>query len=177
MAETATETVNPAGDTADGQTVEPTVPVDPAAPQPQAAQASGTSRFPLPAGKVTPIGLKNELVRLGKAPADIKPQMFYTFVKNPGKNDPFPVKHYDAAGKEYDTPMVQGTLTITRPGLVLEDGVAWWDRRKARSTQPATTAEGTAAAGAPVAAAPPAEVAQAQAAEPQGEDETFNEAE
>jgi hypothetical protein len=173
--ETETGTVDPAaGETADGQNVEPTQ-AEPT-PQPQAAQASGTSRFPLPAGKVTPIGLKNALVQQGKAPADIKPQMFYTFVKNPGKNDPFPVKHYDAAGKEYDTPMVQGTVTITRPGLDLEAGVAWWDRRRARSTQAATTTEGTATAGAP-ATAPPAEVAAAQATEPEGDNTEFNEAE
>jgi hypothetical protein len=101
-------------------------------------------RFNLPAGKVTPIQLKNELVKRGLAPKDIKPQQFYTFVKNPGKTDPFPVMHYDEDGIEYDQPQINEgeTRAWTRPGLNLEDGVAWWERRKARggtSGKPAGT--------------------------------------
>jgi hypothetical protein len=92
-------------------------------------------RFPLPAGKVTPIQLKNELVRRGLAPKDIKPQQFYTFVKNPGKTDPFPVMHYDEDGIEYDKPQINDgeTRAWTRPGLDLEAGVQWWERRKTRT--------------------------------------------
>jgi hypothetical protein len=96
--------------------------------------AVGT-RFPLPDGKVTPIQLKNELVKRGLAPKDIKPQQFYTFVKNPGKTDPFPVKHYDEDGIEYDEPQINDgeTRAWTRPGLDLEEGVAWYQRRAART--------------------------------------------
>jgi len=92
-------------------------------------------RFSLPAGKVTPIQLKNELVKRGLAPKDIKPQQFYTFVKNPGKTDPFPVKHYDEDGIEYDDPQINEgeTRAWTRPGLDLEAGVEWWQRRKERT--------------------------------------------
>jgi hypothetical protein len=104
----------------------------------------GTQRFGLPEGKVTPIQLKNELVKRGHAPKDIKPQQFYTFVKNPGKQDPFPVKHYDEDGIEYDTAQINEgeTRAWTRPGLDLEEGVEWYTRRKARggtSGKPAGT--------------------------------------
>src|ERR1700745_3578641 len=95
-------------------------------------------RFSRPHSKVTPIQLKNELVKRGLAPKDIKPQQFYTFVKNPGKQDPFPVKHYDEDGIEYDEPQINEgeTRAWTRPGLDLEEGVAWYERRKARGGTP-----------------------------------------
>src|ERR1700746_3532227 len=101
-------------------------------------------RFSLPDGKDTQIHPKNELVKSGPAPKDIKPQQFYTFVKNPGKQDPFPVKHYDEDGIEYDEPQINEgeTRAWTRPGLDLEEGVAWYERRKARggtSGKPAGT--------------------------------------
>jgi hypothetical protein len=101
----------------------------------QADAGTGMQRFALPEGKITPIQLKNELVKRGLAPKDIKPQQFYTYVKNPGKTDPFPVKHYDEDGIEYDTPQINDgeTRAWTRPGLDLEEGVAWWERRKTRT--------------------------------------------
>src|SRR5260370_33606284 len=91
---TATETETPdstgAADETDDETTEST------------SNGGGTQRFNLPEGKVTPIQLKNELVKRGHAPKDIKPPQFYTFVRNPGKQDPVPVKHYDEDGIEDD---------------------------------------------------------------------------
>jgi hypothetical protein len=124
---TATETETPeVTDGAAAETVDESTTV---------ATGVGGSKFNLPAGKVTPIQLKNELVKRGHAPADIKPQQFYTFVKNPGKQDPFPVKHYDEDGIEYDTAQVNPgeTRAWTRPGLDMEAGVEWFLRRKERT--------------------------------------------
>jgi len=149
MAETATETENTAAET-----------------------AAPNTRFPLPEGKVTPIQLKNKLVQLGKTPKITQPQMFYTFVNNPGKADPFPVKHYAEDGTEYAQKGGPDGTVNTRPGLDMDEGVAWWDRRKTRIAEKATAATTPAEA-----AAPSAEVTEAQAAEPDAEDEGFTEAE
>jgi hypothetical protein len=151
---------------------------DGAAAETVETNGAGGTRFGLPDGKVTPIQLKNELVKRGHAPKDIKPQQFYTFVKNPGKTDPFPVKHYDEDGIEYDEPQVNDgeTRAWTRPGLDLEEGVAWYLRRQQRtgtSGKPGTA--GT--SGKP--GSTRHQAAQAQVDEPEdesGEDE-FSEAE
>ena len=134
--------------------------------------AAPSTRFPLPEGKVTPIQLKNKLIQLGKTAKSTQPQMFYTFVNNPGKTDPFPVKHYAEDGTEYAQKGGPDGNVATRPGLDLDEGVAWWDRRKARIADKAT-----AAAANTEASEPPAAVAEAQAAEPEGEDGDFTEAE
>jgi hypothetical protein len=112
-------------------------------------------RHDVPDDKVTPIALKNHLVKEGLAPKDTKPQQFYTFVKNPGKNDPFPAKHYDADGNEYSEPQTHpetGDVT-TRPGLDLEAGVAWWKRRLERIANKSTGAADATAATTPAEAA------------------------
>ena len=132
--------------------------------------AAVNTRFPLPEGKVTPIQLKNKLIQLGKTPKATQPQMFYTFVNNPGKADPFPVKHYAEDGTEYAQKGGSDGNVSTRPGLDMDEGVAWWDRRKTRIAEKATATTTEAAA-------PPAEVAQAQADEPGAEDGDFTEAE
>jgi hypothetical protein len=147
MAETATETENTAAET-----------------------AAPNTRFSLPEGKVTPIQLKNKLIQLGKTPKATQPQMFYTFVNNPGKADPFPVKHYAEDGTEYPQKGGPDGNVNTRPGLDLDEGVAWWDRRKARIAEKATAT--TTEASEPVPA-----VAEAQATEPEGADGDFHEAE
>lgn len=155
MAETATETTQ-AADTA----------------------AEVSTRFPLPDGKVTPIQLKNKLVQLGLAPKAIKPQVFYTFVNNPGKTDPFPVKHYAEDGTEHVQKGGPDGNVNTRPGLDLDEGVEWYKRRQARIAEKAagtqTNADGNTT---PTPAGGNVEAAKAQAEEPQGDDENFTEAE
>src|ERR1700760_1601269 len=115
-----------------------------AAPQPAPA-AIPTARFPLPAGVVTPIQLRNELVKQGKAPATLKPQQTYAWVKSPGKNDPFPVKWYDAEGNVYDKQPAGDNAPLTRPGIpTLQEGIDWYERKaSAPKTAPATTTPGT----------------------------------
>jgi hypothetical protein len=63
------------------------------------------------------------------APKDFQPQRMYGFIKSPGKVDPFPVKHYDASGTAFDSAQVnENGITTTRPGVILEEVVAWWGR-------------------------------------------------
>ena len=115
---------------------------EPTAEAAQAAPAVPTARFPLPAPAVPPITLRNELVKQGLAPATLKPQQAYAWVKSPGKNDPFPVKWYDAAGNVYDTQPAGDTAPLTRPGVTsLEDGIAWYQRKATAKPAPAPAAE------------------------------------
>jgi hypothetical protein len=128
-----------------------------------AANATGNTRFPLPDGIVTPIQVKNHLVQKGHAPKDTKPQVFYTFVNSssPKQADPFPVKHYEEDGTAHDVKGGPDGNKVTRPGLVLEDAVAWFLRRKERLANKGTT-EGSAATSE---AAAPADDAQVEAAQ------------
>jgi len=111
------------------------------------APGTGKTRHELPEGIVSPIKALNHLKQNGhtvkagpkagtriKAPADFKPQQMYGFVKTPGKVDPFPVKHYDAQGVEYDTPQVNSETQVvtTRPGVRLHEVGEWWSRADAR---------------------------------------------
>jgi hypothetical protein len=143
----------------------------------ETAAAATETRVAVPSNKVPPIGLKNELIKRGLAPKDTKPQTFYTFVNNPGKNDPFPVVHVDENGEEHDSKGGPDGRK-TRPVLDLEEGVEWWKRRieriKNKGTQ-ATSTEGTAQAAA--ASAPVAEVdeeAAQQAAEDEVDEQDMN---
>jgi hypothetical protein len=98
------------------------------------APAVGSNKFPLPAGIIAPIGLKNELIRRGLAPPDTRSQVFYAYVKNPGLADPFPVRFFDEDGSEYDRHQFRDGQSepFTRPGLYLDEGIAWWQRRQDR---------------------------------------------
>jgi hypothetical protein len=119
--------------------------------------ATAKKRHDVPDGIVTPIALKNHLVKEGLAPKDTKPQQFYAFVKSPGKNDPFPVKHYDAEGNEYGEAQTHPETgeTTTRPGLLLDEGVAWWKRRLERVANKSTAGAQATAATTPAEAANP----------------------
>jgi hypothetical protein len=103
---------------------------------------TGAQRHQLPEGIVSPIAALNHLKSKGhkheskgliKAPQDFKPQQMYGFVKNPGKVDPFPVKHYDADGMEYtDAQVNDHGITTTRPGVKLAEVGDWWSRADER---------------------------------------------
>jgi hypothetical protein len=94
----------------------------------------GVQRPPLPEGIVSPITALNHLKQKGHAPQDFKPQQMYGFVKNPGKTDPFPVKHYDAEGNEHAAPKVdEHGITRTRPGVKISEVVDWWGRKGERT--------------------------------------------
>jgi hypothetical protein len=97
------------------------------------AVATGKQRPQLPEGIVSPISALNTLKQRGLASQDFKPQQMYGFVKNPGKTDAFPVKHYDATGTVYDTPQInEHGITTTRPGVTVDEVVAWWGRKGER---------------------------------------------
>jgi hypothetical protein len=100
--------------------------------QPLAPITPKTARFPLPTGVVTPIELRNHLVKENIAAATLKPQQMYAYVKAPGKTDPFPVKWYDEAGNVYDKAQAD---VLTRPGIDgMQNGVDWYIRRNTPKT-------------------------------------------
>jgi hypothetical protein len=144
------------------------------APAPAPA-AVPTARFPLPTGVVTPIELRNHLVKENIAPATMKPQQMYAWVKSPGKTDPFPVKWYDVDGKVYDK---QPTDRLTRPGIAsMEIGVEWYKRRlTATPTAPAASTADAATAD-QVAGTADDEITDANTDEDAGDEGDFDEAE
>jgi hypothetical protein len=95
------------------------------------AKATPTGRSQLPQGVVSPITALNHLQSINLAPKDYKPQQMYGFVKNPGKVNPFPVKHYAGDGTEYAEPQVsEHGVTLTRPGVKIDEVVTWWKQRQ-----------------------------------------------
>jgi hypothetical protein len=100
-------------------------------------------------GFVTPIEFQKALISTGRAPADFRPQVVYSYIKNVSKVNPFPVSTDEATG---------------RPVVHLEQGLAWWDKKEElkgeRKANAATKAETKAAK----AAAKPAEAEGAEQA-------------
>jgi hypothetical protein len=121
------------------------------------------TKHKVPDGWATPIEALNVMKTQGLVPQDFPPQRMYGFVKSPGKTDPFPVKHFDAAGVQYDTAQLdEGGHTITRPGVQTDQVIEWWKGKGARDQQKAADkaakakakAEKDAAAAAKAAATP-----------------------
>ena len=84
-------------------------------------------RGDLPEGYVTPVGLAKELTerglhinREGEA-VEVKPQMVYSYIKNAPKDDPFPLE------------TVTDSIGAERNAVVLEAGIAWWERKNERT--------------------------------------------
>jgi hypothetical protein len=123
----------------------------PEAAAPAAAPAAvPTARFKLPTDVITPIELRNRLVKDGLMAETTKPQQMYAWVKSPGKTDPFPVKFYDAAGNVYDKQPAGDDAPLTRPGVEsYEVGKEWWERKRTAAPAAAATAGGTTANAAP----------------------------
>jgi hypothetical protein len=155
----------------------PVAPVDPNAPVATAPAAPvvippKTARFKLPAGVVTPIELRNELVKQGIAPETLKPQQMYAYVKSPGKTNPFPVKFYEENGTVHDT---QPGGILTRPGIpTMAEGIDWY---KLRATAPVATAAPTTTPVTAVITAPEDESAPNEAATDLHANEPLEEAE
>jgi hypothetical protein len=138
--------------------VEATQPAESAQPEASEAPAEapaeatpvGKQKPSLPEGVVSPITALNALKQKKLVAADYKPQQMYGFVKNPGKVDPFPVKHYDAPGQVHDAAQLnEHGITVTRPGVIVEEVVAWWSRKgerdKAKAAEKKAKAEAKAA--------------------------------
>ncbi|SRR5216684_855476 len=108
--------------------------------QPTSGTTNPATKHKLPEGVSTPIEalnwLKTHKEEGASAPfvdANFQPQRMYGFVKSPGKDDPFPVKHYDAEGNTFAEPQVsEHGVTLTRPGVVIAEVVAWWGRKGER---------------------------------------------
>jgi hypothetical protein len=138
----------------------------PAAAAETPTEPAKPTKHKVPDGWATPIEALHALKQQGLVSQDFPPQRMYGFVKNPGKTDPFPVKHFDAEGVQYDTPQLgpDGINPRTRPGVKTDEVIAWWkgkgDRDKAKAEAKAAKAkakEEAAAAKAAKAAAAPAQ--------------------
>jgi hypothetical protein len=119
------------------------------ASEPKAAKAP--ARPTPPEGFVTPIQFRNELVKRGLVSENFRPQVVYSYINSPAKNDPFPV-HTNKEGSEGGRPLVN-----------IEEGLAWFARKDERiKTRKANAAEKAAKAEAKAQTSP-------QAAEETGE--------
>ena len=85
------------------------------------------ARGELPEGYVTPVGLAKILteakLHIGRdgEPAEIRPQMVYSYIKNAPKEHPFPMETVtDSLGKERQ---------VVKP----EAGLEWWKAKNERS--------------------------------------------
>jgi hypothetical protein len=99
-----------------------------AAPKEKKAKAE-PKRGDLPAGYVTPIGLTRELnernlcldkngdVKVGK------PQETYSYINNAPKEHPFPLVE------------VEDSVGTKRSVVLLEEGIAWWEAKNARTAE------------------------------------------
>lgn len=119
------------------------------------------ARGQLPEGYVTPIGLAKELGtrglqkdREGNVLTEVRPQMVYSYMKNAPKDDPFPIE------------TVKDSIDKDRQALKLEEGIAWWERKNARTEARKTNAAEKAAK---KAAAAEAKANAAPVAEAEGE--------
>ena len=94
-----------------------------AAPKAKKAPARGE----LPEEYVTPVGFakivsERELHTDRNGGHDVKPQMVYSYIKNAPKEDPFPLTD------------VEDSLGKTRSAVLIEDGIAWWERKNERTS-------------------------------------------
>jgi hypothetical protein len=108
-----------------------TVDVDEVAPDTETSEKPAKAkkepvRGELPEGYVTPVGLakvieERKLHTAKDGSHEVKPQMVYSYIKNAAKEDPFPLTE------------VQDSLGHARKVVLVEDGVAWWERKNERT--------------------------------------------
>jgi len=98
-------------------------------------KAPKSKRVGIPEGYVSPIGFKNALVETERVDADYRPQLVYAYVKSPGKTNPFPVKWTDGTNV-FDNQADAGDES--RPVVVLDEALAWWDEKQTRQAEKAT---------------------------------------
>jgi ribosomal protein L12E/L44/L45/RPP1/RPP2 len=130
---------------------------------PAASKSKEPARGQLPEGYVTPVGLAKVLTdrglhtnREGEV-VKVAPQMVYSYIKNAPKDDPFPLTTVtDSIGKE-------------RQAVLVEDAVAWWERKNARTAARKQNAAAKAAAKAQREAAKAAEAPAEAEAEAEAE--------
>jgi hypothetical protein len=86
----------------------------------------------LPAGYVTPVEFRHMLVDEDLASDTLNSAQIYILSRS-AKTNGMPVKHFDAAGNEYDELQTDSAgNTITRPGIAPEEGLEWWRNRPKR---------------------------------------------
>jgi hypothetical protein len=87
----------------------------------------------LPDGWSTPVEFHHHLVDNGHAPATMNTAQIYILSRN-AKSNGMPVKHFDAAGKEYDELQTnEHGHTTTRPGVKIDEATEWWINRPKRA--------------------------------------------
>lgn len=97
----------------------------------QADHGKKTSKAVFPPGVLSPYHFRRLLVDKGVEPVSFRPQTVYTWVTQAAKGTgTFPVRYYTADGIE-TTPDADGA----RPGVPVDDGIAWHTTRSA-GTQP-----------------------------------------
>jgi hypothetical protein len=82
------------------------------------------TRPELPEGLVSPIAFAKLLTERYNLNPALRPQQIYSYIRNPGKDDPFPTQ--PAEGRA--------------AAINAEDGFAWWDRKEERKAERAKNA-------------------------------------
>jgi hypothetical protein len=105
----------------------------------------------LPEGWITPVAFRHALVERELAGDNLSSAQIYILSRKAASNG-MPVKHFNAAGEQFDDLQVHPITgeTLTRPGLKLDEGLDWWQNRPKRQPgqkkEKAEKAEGTAEA-------------------------------
>src|SRR5262249_14113557 len=112
---------------------------DAAPAQTEEKTESKSKRPPVPAGWGTPIQFAKVLTEKGHTEGwlaegeEFKPQVVYSYVKNPGKNNPFPVHHVGPDGTEYESDW-EGSRPLLKldENSVFTEALEWWDAKEER---------------------------------------------
>lgn len=88
------------------------------------AAAPAKPKFQFPGGVLAPVQFHHLLVAEGTAPAGLTTQTVYGWLKT--VKHQFPHRHYTADGSVYDEPQTVDGVTVTRPGVVMDEGRAWY---------------------------------------------------
>jgi hypothetical protein len=108
---------------------------EPATTSTEESKAKGPQRGDLPEGFVTPVGFAKIVAekglqknKFGEVLTTVPPQMIYSYERNAKKDDPFP------------TETIQDSKGTNRRVVNVEKGLAWWERKNARTEERKTNA-------------------------------------
>jgi|SRR5579859_8037584 len=88
----------------------------------------------LPEGYIAPVAFRHALVERGLAAESMSPVQIYSLARKASSNG-MPIVHFDKDGKSYDEIQMHPVTreVLTRPGLKLDEGLAWWQNRPKRA--------------------------------------------
>jgi len=98
---------------------------------------STPKKHKLPDGWITPVAARHRLVEEGLAKSTMNSAQIYILSRNAEKNG-MPVKHFDAAGNQYDAIQIVDGETTTRPGFQWDSLREWWTNRPKREAKAKT---------------------------------------